>query len=119
MTIPQTPLAVVQGLSALTVKLYRHVGAYSDAEKVAAQLRAAADVAESRAFIAAEGAMDLRKHVAKVKVYDLELEAAVAEAVVKTYRAKIKALEIDIEVHRTYGTTLRAELAISGYDPHP
>lgn len=115
--LPTTPVEVVRALSALTEKLYEHVRAYSDAEKEAVQLRQAADVAEAKAFLRAEGSVDKRKMEATVQCDEIETKALVAEAVVRTMKAKIKALEVDIDVHRTFSTNIRAELSTLGYQP--
>lgn len=116
---PSTPVDVVRALSALTEKLYQHVRAYAEAEQDAVVKRQAADVAESRAFINGEGAVETRKHLARVACERVEGEALVAEAVVRTFKAKIRAIETDIDVHRTFGATVRAELSTLGYSPTP
>lgn len=116
---PTTPVEVVRALSALTERLYEHVRVYSDAEKQAAVLRHNADMVEAKAFLRAEGSMELRKMTARVAAETAEEQALVAEAVVRTYKAKIKAIEVDIDVHRTYSATVRAELNTMGYDPNP
>jgi hypothetical protein len=113
---PANSQEVVASLGALTARLYEHVRAYADAERDAVALRAAADLAESTAFLAAEGAMEMRKHTARVAAADAEEKALEAEAKVRSLKAKIRALETDIEVHRTYGATVRAELRTLGID---
>lgn len=115
MTAPSTANDVVRGLSALTEKLYQHVRSYSDAEKESAELRHAADVAEARAFLRAEGSVDARKHQAAIDCDDIEGKALVAEAVVRSLKAKIRAIESDIDVHRSFGAAIRAELKTLGY----
>lgn len=115
MTAPATANEVVRGLSALTEKLYQHVRSYSDAERESAELRQAADVAEARAFLRAEGSVDARKRQAVIDTDDLEGKALVAEAVVRSLKAKIRAIESDIDVHRTYSAAIRAELSTLGY----
>lgn len=113
---PATAQEVVQNLSALTEELRRTVSAFRAAERDAAMKRHAADMAESRAFLSADGAMDLRKHVARVAADQAEGEALVAEALVRVLRAEIRAIETRIEVGRTYGATVRAELRTLGID---
>lgn len=116
MTAPRNALEVSLALSALVEKLYQHVRSYSDAEREAVALRHAADVIESKAFLRAEGSVEARKHQARLDADDAEGKALVAEAVVRTLKAKIRAIETDIEAHRTYGATVRAELQTLGRD---
>lgn len=116
MTAPATSAEVVKGLSQLTGELRDTVTALKSAENDAAVKRHAADMAESRAFLSADGAMDLRKHTARVAADRQEGDALVAEALVRVLRAKIRELETRIDVGRTYGATVRAELKTVGYE---
>lgn len=116
MTAPATSTDVVRNLSALTEELRRTVAAFRAAEKDAAEKRHVADMVESRAFLAADGAMDLRKHEARVAADTQEQDALVAEALVRVLRAEIRSIETRIEVGRTYGATVRAELRTLGLD---
>jgi hypothetical protein len=113
---PATPHEVVANLSALTEELRRTVAAFRAAERDAAEKRHAADMAESRAFLTADGAMDLRRHTARVAADRVEGDALVAEALVRVLRAEIRSIETRIEVGRTYGATVRAELKTLGFD---
>lgn len=119
MTAPATPADVVRNLSVLTEELRRTVAAFRAAEKDAAVKRHAADMVESRAFLAADGAMELRKHTARVAADPAEHVALVAEALVRVLRAEIRSIETRIEVGRTYGATVRAELKTLGYGDSP
>ena len=110
MSAPATAQQVVSNLSALTEELRRTVAAYRAAERDAAEKRHAADVAESRAFLRADGPMDMRRHVARVEADQAEQDALVAEALVRVLKAEIRAIETRIDVGRTYGATVRAEL---------
>lgn len=116
MTAPANSQEVMAALGERLAKLNDHVRAYAAAEDSAAALRAAADLAESTAFLAADGAMELRKHHARVAASDDEAAALAAEAKVRSLKAKIRALETDIDVHRTFGATVRAELRTLGLD---
>jgi uncharacterized protein YutE (UPF0331/DUF86 family) len=112
---PATANQVVANLSALTEELRRTVSSFRIAERDAAEKRHAADMVESRAFLSADGAMDLRKHIARVAADRAENDALVAEALVRVLRAEIRSIETRIEVGRTYGATVRAELKTIGY----
>ena len=114
MPAPATSNEVVRNLAHLTRELRDRTSAYAAAEKDAAIKRHAADIAESRAFLAADGPMDIRKHTARIEADRQEGEALVAEALVRVLRAEIRAIETRIDVGRTYGATVRAELATLG-----
>lgn len=119
MTAPANSQEIMAALGERLAKLNEHVRAYAAAEQEAATLRGAADLAESAAFLAATGAMELRKHTARVAASDDESAALTAEAKVRSLKAKIRALETDIDVHRTLGATVRAELRTLGLDGTP
>lgn len=116
---PSTPVEIVRALSQLTEDLYGLVRFYATAEVEAVKLRCAADEAEARAFLNADGSVESRKKTALLAVAKQEMDAAVAEAVVRTYKAKIRAKETDIDVHRTFGASMRAELSTLGYGAAP
>jgi hypothetical protein len=80
--------------------------------------RQQADLAESRAFVGAEGSVDMRRHLARIAVEKQESEALVAESVVRYLRHKINAVGTRIEIGRSLGAALRAELqALSPSEP--
>ena len=113
-----TPEDVVRQLSALGIELDMAVSQLKDAEVEAVTKRHKADMVESRAFLAAEGAMELRKHTSRVAADEIEGEALVAEAVVRHLRTHIRALDSRIEIGRSYGAAVRAELKALGYGEH-
>lgn len=119
MSAPATAADVVKNLSALTEELRVKVSAFRSAERDAAEKRHAADMVESRAFLRAEGAMDIRRHTARVEADQAENEALVAEALVRVLRAEIRSIETRIDVGRTYGATVRSELKTLGMDGTP
>ena len=118
MTAPEqlTPSAVVLQLAALARELDSTVTALKAADLDATEKRHAADMAESLAFVRAEGSMDLRKHLARIEAGPQEKEALVAEAVVRYLRQRINAIATRIEVGRSAGAALRAELQTMPYD---
>lgn len=105
-----SPNDVVRQLSSLGRELDAAVTMLKDAEVEAVQKRHHADMVESRAFLAAEGSMELRKHAARVEADKQEEEALVAEAVVRHMRTHIRAIDTRIEIGRSYGAAVRAEL---------
>ncbi|MGH7876619.1 MAG: hypothetical protein ACRENM_02990 [Candidatus Dormibacteraceae bacterium] len=110
-----TPNQVVRQLSELGRELDAAVRTLKDSEVEAVTKRHAADMAESRAFVAAEGSMELRKHRARLEADPLEGEALVAEAVVRHLRTRIRSIDTRIEIGRSYGAAVRAELKALSY----
>lgn len=112
-----TPAQVVHQLATLGRELDAAVAMLKDAEEDAVLKRHAADMAESHAFVNADGAMELRKHLARLAADKQEEAALVAEAVVRHMRAHIRALDTRIEIGRSAGATVRAEFKTLGGEP--
>lgn len=115
MTAPSTPAEVVRNLSALTGELRGKSTAYRQAELDCAIKRHAADMAEARAYLRANGPVEERKRLAAVAAELEEGLALVAESLVRVLKAEIRELETRIDVGRTYGATVRAELKALDY----
>ena len=107
-----TPNAVVRQLAELGRELDSAVRMLKDAEHEAVTKRHAADLAESHAFVKAEGSVTLRKHQARIASAHEEDEALVAEATVRWLRARIRAITTRIDIGRTMGVVIRAEMAL-------
>lgn len=112
-----TPLEVVQHLSQLANDLRRLVDELEAAEVQAVNAREDYTLSLSRAFLLAEGAVDKRKHEATVLTHDERLAADLADVRVRGLRRQIDTVRVRIDVGRTVGTTLRAELATLGGQP--
>lgn len=106
---------VVRQLAELGRELDGAVRALKHAEHEAVRKRHAADLVESRAFVAAEGSVTLRKHLARIAADNAEEEALVAEAAVRWLRARIRSIDTRIEIGRSYGAAVRAELKTLSY----
>jgi len=109
-TAPATPNEVALQLSRLSRDLDDTVRQLQTADREATEKRAAADLAFSRAFIGAVGSVDARKHLAVVDTHDQRLAADVADAVVRHLRRRVDALKVRIDVGRSMGAAIRAEL---------
>jgi hypothetical protein len=116
MSVQLTPNTVVMQLAELARDLDATVRSLRDADLEAVRARHQADLAESRAFVSAEGSMDLRKHLARLACAKEEEDALVKEAVVRYLRNRINAISTRIDVGRSAGAALRAELAAMPYD---
>lgn len=114
MNAPSNSVEVVAALSALTRDLRTLTEQYKTAEVEAAKLRHTADMAKTRAWLHAGGTVPEREHKARDAADRPEGEALVAEAIVRGLRADIRAIETRIDVGRTYGATVRAELRTLG-----
>lgn len=112
-----TPNAIVAQLSKLARDLDAVVRALRDADLDAVQKRHTADLAESQAFVQAEGSVDMRRHLARIASAKAEDEAVVAEAVVRFLKQRINAVGTRISVGQSMGAALRAELQTLGGDP--
>jgi len=118
-TDPLTPNLVVKQLVKLAEDLDQAVSLLKDAERDAVTKRHAADMAESKAFVRAEGPMEIRKHLARIAADQAEDEALVAEATLRWLRARIRAIDTRIEIGRSMGAALRAELKTLPYGESP
>jgi len=118
MTVDATlqPVDVVRQLTKLGSELDAAVRMLKGAEIEAVEKRHEADMVESRAFLSSDGAMELRKHQARVAADRFELQALTAEAVVKHLRAHIRTIETRIEIGRSLGVALRSELKLNPYE---
>jgi hypothetical protein len=105
---------VAQQLANLGRELDVTVEQIQVADLDATRKRGAFDLAYSKAFVKAEGSMDLRKHLAVIDTYDQRMEADVADALVRHLRRRIDAISKRIEVGRSIGTTVRAEVSLAG-----
>lgn len=116
MTAPATATEVVQNLARLARELDQTVRALEMADRDWVEKNAAADLAFSRAYMAATGSIEARKHTAVIETHQQRLAAEVAEAVVRHLRRHIDALKVRVDVGRSYGAAVRAEIALGGQD---
>lgn len=93
--------------------LVRRIG---EAEHAAVNAREDYTLAHARAFLSAEGPMDIRKHEALRVTHNERLAAEGAEAAVRGLRRSIDSVKVRIDVGRSVGTALRSELALVGRD---
>jgi len=104
-----TPNEVVVQLAELGRELDAAVRTLRAAEVESVEKRHLADMAESRAYVSAEGSADLRKHLGRIAADKLEEDALLAEAVCRYLRARIRATELRVEIGRSMGASLRSE----------
>lgn len=109
-----TPNSVAKQLAELGRELDRAVASLEAAEIEAVNLREDYTLAQSQAFLRAEGAMDFRKHKAIEATHSERLAAETAEAVVRGLRRQIDSIKTRIDIGRSVGVALRAEIDLSG-----
>ena len=114
MSAPATATEVALNLARLARDLDQTVSALQSADMESTRKRVEFDLEFSRAFIAEQGSVDQRKHLAIVATHRQRLEADVADAVVRHLRRKVDALKVRIDVGRSYGAAVRAEIALGG-----
>ncbi|MEU9515881.1 hypothetical protein [Micromonospora sp. NPDC048169] len=113
-----TPNQVVSHLAALSLRLDEVTEELNRADEEATELRGYATVANSEAFLRAEGAMDLRKHKAIVETHELRFAAELAEQKVRGLTRSQKTLMARIEVGRSTGAAVRSDISLAGSGVH-
>lgn len=116
---PLTSAGIARQLASLARQLDDLVSEVDDAEREAVNAREEYTRRHSRAFLEAEGAMDIRKHTALLDTSDARLAAELAETHVKGLKRRVESIRLRIEIGRSLGAALRAEagLATSGGTP--
>lgn len=109
MSAPATATDVALQLARLARDLDDTVHQMQEADHDATVTRAAFDLAFSRAFIAAQGSVETRKHLAVVDTHQARLEVEVADALV---RRRVDAIKTRIDVGRSYSAAIRAEITL-------
>lgn len=82
-------------------------------DEEAVRARHTFEIALSRAFIEAEGSMDMRKHQAILATADLRLTSELADQKVRAARTKIATLRAQIESRRSLNAATRAEASLA------
>ena len=108
-----TSTDVATQLAKLSRQLDELVQEIGRADIVAVNAREDHTLALSRAFLQAEGAMDVRKHVSIEATHMQRLAAELAEATVRGLRRSIDSVRVRIDVGRSVGAAMRAETALA------
>lgn len=119
LTVPQvsaqlTAQQVAAQLTKLSRQLDTLVQDLVEAERVAVNAREDFTLAHARAFLAAEGPMDVRKHLAIEATHHERLAAELAEAQVRGLRRQIESVKLRIDIGRSLGAAIRAETSLAG-----
>lgn len=80
----------------------------------AVRAKHAYEIAFSRAFLSADGSMDVRKHKSVLETDVLKLDAEIADQVLRACRTRIATIKVQIETGRSLSAALRAEISLAG-----
>lgn len=101
-------------LAKLSLELDALVTQIGEAEAAAVNRREDFTLAHAKAFLVADGPMDVRKYTAIEKTHRERVEAELAEAEVRGLRRQIDSVRIRIDIGRSLGAAIRAETSLAG-----
>jgi ubiquinone biosynthesis protein COQ9 len=113
-TAPLTSATVAEQLAKLSRELDDLVTKIGVAEQAAVNAREDFTLAHAKAFLVAEGPMDVRKYTAIERTHVERVAAELAEAEVRGLRRSIDTVKVRIDVGRSVGAAMRAEVSLSG-----
>ena len=106
----------LSGVAARLAQLSRELDsltrAMGELDREAVEARETFTMAFARAFLTAEGSMDIRRYVATEATHVERLAAEAAECSVRDKRAQIRALETSVDVGRSVGSLVKSEIEI-------
>lgn len=108
MTTPTTH-SVISRLSELSRLLDAATDEIARLDEEAVRAKAAYEVAYARAFLSAEGSIDVRKQTAVLEVRDVRLAKEIAEQQVRACQERIRTLRSQLEVGRSLNAAVRTE----------
>ena len=114
MTGQLTANDVALQLAQLARDLDRLIRELGDAEREAVNAREDLTLAHAKAFLSAEGPMDIRKHLAIEATHQARLDAELAEAKVRGLKRSVDSVKVRIDVGRSVGAVVRSEAALAG-----
>ena len=109
---------IVLRLSELSRLLDKATDDVAVLDEQAVRTKQAAEVAEAKAYLQAEGSIDARKAHATVQVADLVLAAELAAAQHRACRERIRTLGVQIDVGRTLSAATRNQFAAEPIGQH-
>lgn len=108
-----TASEVALHLARMAAELEALSRALDSAERDAVNMREDDTLLYAKTYIGAAGAVELRKQTAVRDTHVTRLAAELAEVVVKGLRRQIRTLELRIEIGRSMGAAVRAEVSLS------
>lgn len=113
MTAPMNAAEITRTLGQLSLDLWHCIESLETADLDATEKKHEADLAYSKAFLAADGPIEVRKHTALVETADQRAAADVADALVRNLVRRMKGLERRVEVGRSTSSWHKAELSLT------
>lgn len=110
---PLTVMAVMEHLRDLSKELDGLVQKIGDEDRIATVQKEEYLRAYAKAWRAAQGSVEARKQIAIGLTAEQRLAAEVADCEVRNLRRQIEALKLRIEVGRSLGSAIKAEVALS------
>lgn len=110
---PQTATEVAQFLASLSLRLQQRVDELAIADRHSVTARENFNVAFARAYQACQGTAEHRKQSAVLLTHDQRLAAEEADCRVRDLRRQIDAVKVRIDVGRSYGAAVRAEVGLA------
>jgi hypothetical protein len=104
-----TPAQIIDTLSQISRDIDDVTDDIATLDEEAVRARAAYKVAYARAFLGAEGSMDIRRYTADLETSGEALESELAEQKHRAAIGSIKALRDRLEVGRSLGPLVRLE----------
>jgi hypothetical protein len=104
-----TPAAVVRTLSQISKEIDELTDELAVLDEATVVKRQEYKVAYARAFLEADGSMDIRRYTAETATADVLLEYELAEQKHRAAVAQLKALRDRLEVGRSLGAIMRLE----------
>ncbi|MDG3012174.1 hypothetical protein G4X40_18700 [Rhodococcus sp. D2-41] len=105
---------VARHLLALSRELEKVTQQLNEEDIRATELAEDAKLAEAKAFVRVSGSVDFRKSQAVIETHDIRLAARVSEATVRGLQRTVRTLQSRIDVGRSHGATVRAEVQLAG-----
>lgn len=103
-------MQITSWLATIYDELEEAINKVEAAELDAADKRATFDLAYAKAFLNADGPMDIRKYKAVVETMNLRITADVADAAVKTLVRRYRAVDKKVDSARTAASAHKTEL---------
>lgn len=107
-----TPNAIARNLIDLARQLDGLVDLSEQLDRDAVNAKIDADLAEARAFVAADGPVDQRRYLAKIEATEVRRDAELKMAALRACRDRVKALQVRIDTGRSLSALARAELSL-------
>lgn len=114
MSRPLNSSEIAAELAKRARELDRLVADIDAAERTAVHRREDYTLAYAQAFLCAEGAMDVRRYQATQNTHEARLAAELAEQQVRGMRRQIESVRARIDVGRSLGAAVRAEVSLGG-----